>query len=171
MTAMRIRQAGPDDASAVAGVHVRSWQVAFAGLVPQHYLDAMDPSHEESGWKSRIAATQWPSSGVLVAETEAGIVGFASFSASEESSATAEIGTLYAMPEVWGAGIGKQLMAAALTTLGQADYAQAVLWVLEDNERARRFYEAAGWRPDGAAVVDTTGGAALNKLRYGHSLG
>ncbi|WP_268873357.1 GNAT family N-acetyltransferase [Streptomyces mutabilis] len=68
-------------------------------------------------------------------------------------------------------GIGKQLMAAALTTLGQADYAQAVLWVLEDNERARRFYEAAGWRPDGAAVVDTTGGAALNKLSYGHRLG
>ncbi|MGW9030074.1 hypothetical protein ACWGQ5_39485 [Streptomyces sp. NPDC055722] len=55
-----------------------------------------------------------------------------------------------------------------MTTLGQADYAQAALWVLEDNERARRFYEAGGWGPDGAAVVDTTGGAALNKLRYGH---
>ncbi|GLX48835.1 N-acetyltransferase [Streptomyces hygroscopicus subsp. hygroscopicus] len=168
---MRIRQAGPDDASAVARVHVRSWQVAFAGLVPQHYLDAMDPNHEESSWTSRIAETQWPSSGVLVAETEAGIVGFASFSPSEESSATAEIGTLYAMPEAWGAGVGKRLMAAVLTTLGQADYEQAVLWVLEDNERARRFYEAAGWRPDGAAVVDTTGGATLNKLRYGHPLG
>ncbi|MGW8697843.1 N-acetyltransferase family protein [Streptomyces eurythermus] len=168
---MRIRQAGPDDASAVARVHVRSWQAAFAGLVPQHYLDAMDPSHEESRWKSRIAGTRWPSSGVLVAESEAGIVGFASFGPSEESSAIAEIGTLYAMPEVWGAGIGKQLMAAALTTLGQADYAQAVLWVLEGNERARRFYEAAGWRPDGTAVVDTTGGAALDKLRYGHPLG
>ncbi|MFJ9752029.1 GNAT family N-acetyltransferase [Streptomyces chartreusis] len=168
---MRIRQAAPDDASAVAGVHVRSWQVAFAGLVPQRYLDAMDPSREESGWKSRIAAAQWPSSGVLVAETEAGIVGFAGFGASEESSAIAEIGTLYSMPEVWGAGIGKQLMAAALRTLGQADYAQAVLWVLEDNERARRFYQAAGWRPDGAAVVDTTGGAALNKLRYRRPLG
>ncbi|MFF2012360.1 GNAT family N-acetyltransferase [Streptomyces sp. NPDC058195] len=168
---MQIRQAGPDDASAVAGVHVRSWQVAFAGLVPQHYLDAMDPSHEEPGWKSRIAAAQWPSTGVLVAEAEAGIVGFTSFSASEESSAIAEIGMLYTMPEAWGTGLGKQLMAAAMTTLGQADYAQAVLWVLEDNKRARRFYEAAGWRPDGAAVVDTTGGAALNKLRYGHPLG
>ncbi|MFH9968563.1 GNAT family N-acetyltransferase [Streptomyces mirabilis] len=168
---MQIRQAEPDDASAVAGVYVRSWQVAFAGLVPQHYLDAMDPSHEESSWKSRIAETRWPSTGVLVAETEAGIVGFASFSPSEESSAIAEVGTLYAMPEVWRAGIGKRLMAAALTTLGQADYAHAVLWVLEDNVRARRFYEAAGWRPDGAAVVDTTGGAALNKLRYGRPLG
>ncbi|MFD7498652.1 GNAT family N-acetyltransferase [Streptomyces sp. NPDC059832] len=168
---MQIRQAWPDDASAVAGVYVRSWQVAFAGLVPQHYLDAMDPSREESGWNTRIVATQWPTSGVLVAETEVGIVGFAGFSPSQETPAVAEIGTLYAMPEVWGTGIGKQLMLATLTTLGQADYTQATLWVLEDNERARRFYEAAGWRADGAAVEDTTGGAALNKLRYRRPLG
>ncbi|WP_327277647.1 GNAT family N-acetyltransferase [Streptomyces sp. NBC_01224] len=168
---MQIRQAWPDGASAVAGVYVRSWQVAFAGLVPQHYLDAMDQSREDSGWKTRIVATQWPTSGVLVAETEVGIVGFAGFSPSQETPAVAEIGTLYAMPEVWGTGIGKQLMLATLTTLGQADYTQATLWVLEDNERARRFYEAAGWRADGAAVEDTTGGAALNKLRYRRPLG
>ncbi|MFD7446014.1 GNAT family N-acetyltransferase [Streptomyces sp. NPDC059909] len=162
---MRIRQAWPDDASAVAGVYVRSWHAAFAGLVPQRYLDAMDPSREESGWKTRIAETQWPTSGVLVAETEAGIIGFAGFSPSQETPAIAEIGTLYTMPEVWGTGIGKQLMLATLTTLGQADYAQATLWVLEDNERARRFYEAAGWHADGAAVEDTTGGAAVNLTR------
>ncbi|MEU0821998.1 GNAT family N-acetyltransferase [Streptomyces mirabilis] len=168
---MRIRQAWPDDASAVAGVYVRSWRVAFAGLVPQHYLDAMDPVREESDWKTRIAETRWPSSGVLVAETEAGIIGFTSFGPSQVNPAIAEIGTLYAIPEVWGTGVGKQLMLATLATLGQADYAQATLWVLEDNERARHFYEAAGWRADGAAVEDTTGGASLNKLRYGRSLG
>jgi GNAT superfamily N-acetyltransferase len=171
MTAMQTRQAWPDDASAVAGVHVRSWQAAFAGLVPQHFLDAMDQSREEAEWKVRIAEAQWPWSGVLVAETGAGIVGFAGFSPSQETPAIAEIGTLYAIPEVWGTGIGRQLMLATLTALGQADYTHATLWVLEANERARRFYEAAGWLPDGAAVEDTTGGASLNKLRYRRRLG
>ncbi len=61
-------------------------------------------------------------------------------------------------------------MLATLTTLGQAEYTHATLWVLEDNRRARRFYEAAGWHADGAAVEDTTGGASLNKLRYRRSL-
>ncbi|WP_406386155.1 GNAT family N-acetyltransferase [Streptomyces sp. NBC_01618] len=168
---MQIRQAWPDDASEVAGVYVRSWQVAFAGLVPQHYLDAMDPSREESEWKTRIAKTRWPSSGVLVAETEAGIVGFASFGPSQDTPVIAEISTLYAMPEVWGTGIGRQLMLATLAAFGQADYTQATLWVLEDNERARRFYEAAGWGADGAAVGDSTGGGSLNKLRYRCPLG
>jgi GNAT superfamily N-acetyltransferase len=171
MTGMQIRRAWLDDASAVAGVYVRSWQAAFSGLVPQHYLDAMEPSREESEWKTRITETRWPSSGVLVAETEAGIVGFASFGPSQDTPAIAEIGTLYAMPELWGTGIGKQLMLATLTTLGQADYTQATLWVLEDNERARRFYEAAGWGADGTAVEDSTGGASLNKLRYRRRLG
>jgi GNAT superfamily N-acetyltransferase len=163
---MWIRQAWPDDASAVAGVYVRSWQEAFAGLVPQPYLDAMDQGREESGWKTRIAETRWPQSGVLIAETEAGVVGFTGFSPSQEAPAIAEIGTLYTLPEVWGVGIGQQLMLATLTTLGQADYTQATLWVLEENERARRFYESAGWHADGANAEDTTGGAALNKLRY-----
>jgi hypothetical protein len=95
--------------------------VAFAGVVPQHYLDAMDPIREEADWRTRIAQAQWPSSGVLVAETGTGIVGFASFA--------------------------------------------------EDNERARRFYESAGWRADGTAVEDTTGGASLNKLRYRRPIG
>jgi hypothetical protein len=48
---------------------------------------------------------------------------------------------------------------------------QAALWVLEDNERARRFYEAAGWRADGTALEDTTGGASLNKSRDRRPLG
>ncbi|MDO0915482.1 GNAT family N-acetyltransferase [Streptomyces sp. DT2A-34] len=163
---MRIRQARPDDASAVADVHVRSWQAAFAGLVPQPYLDTMDPGREEPVWKALIAEAAWPSAGVLVAESDARIVGFTGFGPSQEAPSIAEIGTLYALPEVWSTGIGKQLMLGALKTLDQAHYTHATLWVLEANERARRFYEAAGWSPDGTSVTDTTGGACLNKLRY-----
>ncbi|MEV0495004.1 hypothetical protein AB0I23_36025, partial [Streptomyces atratus] len=83
----------PTQVDRAVAAAVRSWQTAFAGLVPQHYLDAMDPSREESEWKTRIAETRWPSSGVLVAETEAGIVGFAGFGPSQETPAVAEIGT------------------------------------------------------------------------------
>ena len=169
---MRIRPALPDDASAVADVRVCSWQVAFAGLLPQAYLDAMDPGREEPAWKALIAEAQWPSAGVLVAESDAGIVGFTGFGPSQEAPSVAEIGTLYTLPEVWGTGIGRQLMHGALTTLDQAaHYTHATLWVLAANQRARRFYEAAGWSPDGASVTDTTAGASLGKLRYRRLLG
>lgn len=164
---MRIRPARPDDASAIADVYVRSWRAAFAGLLPRPYLDAMDPSREEPGWKALIAEAQWPSSGVLAAESDAGIVGFIGFGPSQETPSVAEIGTLYTLPEVWSTGIGRQLMHGALATLDRtAHYTHATLWVLEANTRARRFYAAAGWSPDGTSVTDTTGGASLGKLRY-----
>ncbi|MFD3941924.1 hypothetical protein [Streptomyces sp. NPDC058579] len=40
------------------------------------------------------------------------------------------------------------------------------LWVLADSARGRRFYEAAGWLPDGTVVQDMTAGRTLDELRY-----
>jgi RimJ/RimL family protein N-acetyltransferase len=175
MAIMQIRQARAGDAAGIADVHVRSWQAAYRGLMPQDYLDALDPLQKQARWETRLAEARWPASGVLVAEGEEMIVGFTGFTptrdAGEDPAAVAEIGTLYSVPEVWGAGIGKRLMSAALQTLEQAGYTQATLWVLEANERARRFYEAAGWRTDGALDAETASGLPLTKVRYCRPLG
>ena len=61
-------------------------------------------------------------------------------------------------------------MTASLDALAQAGYRQATLWVLESNERARRFYEAAGWWPDGKVKTDCSLGFPLAEIRYRHLL-
>jgi RimJ/RimL family protein N-acetyltransferase len=38
--------------------------------------------------------------------------------------------------------------------------------VLDDNPRARRFYERAGWQPDGAAKTEERWGVAAAEVRY-----
>ncbi|MGZ4388822.1 MAG: N-acetyltransferase family protein [Gaiellaceae bacterium] len=53
---------------------------------------------------------------------------------------------LYVRPEAWGTGVAALLHDRALAALGSGT---ARLWVLEENHRARRFYERRGWRPDG----------------------
>jgi len=72
--------------------------------------------------------------------------------AEDESLApeTGEIYGIYLLPEAIGTGVGRDLFALATERLRAAGFARAILWVLETNERARRFYEAAGWRWDGA---------------------
>ena len=40
---LTVRRATPEDAAGVAGVHVRSWQVAYRGLLPDDYLDGLRP--------------------------------------------------------------------------------------------------------------------------------
>lgn len=72
--------------------------------------------------------------------------------------------------QAWGTGIGRRLMTAALTSLVEAGFTRATLWVLDTNERARRFYEAGSWRPDGGLKRDERRGVLLNEVRYGRPL-
>jgi hypothetical protein len=79
MTAVRVRKAGADDATAIAVVHVLSWQAAYEGLVPQDCLDGLDPARRRELWDVVLAEGAWPRSGVLVAENEDRVAGFAAF--------------------------------------------------------------------------------------------
>ena len=40
------------------------------------------------------------------------------------------------------------------------------LWVLADNERARRFYKRHGFEPDGVEKIEEIGGKPLTEVRY-----
>ena len=52
-------------------------------------------------------------------------------------------------------GVGRPMMSSAVTELARAGYAAAILWVLDANDRARRFYALAGWTEDGASPSRT----------------
>lgn len=102
------------------------------------------------------------------------IVGFVNHVASRDSEADGSVGeitTIYLLPEHFGEGYGRALMDAATATLREAGFAQATLWVLADNARARRFYELAGWSLDGASKDDELGGMPVTEVRYRHDLG
>lgn len=79
---------------------------------------------------------------------------------------TGEVRAIYAAPDVWGTGIGRALMGGAVAELSRLGYAGATLWVLDANERARRFYALAGWKPDGSAKTDAGRGFAITEVRY-----
>ncbi|MER7540169.1 GNAT family N-acetyltransferase [Streptomyces sp. NPDC097704] len=164
---MSIREALPEDAAALAVVHVLSWRAAYRGLVPDPYLDALDTEERAAVWHDRLTAPDRPT--VLVATGDGGrVVAFSCFRPCPDG--TAELAALYALPEVWGAGVGRALMAATTEALVAAGFRTAALWVLAGNARGRRFYEAAGWRPDGTTAREETGGRVLEELRYRRDL-
>ena len=80
-----------------------------------------------------------------------------------------ELYALYVAPAWWSTGTGRALMGHVLTALGADGYPRAILWVLADNARARRFYERAGFTPDGSTNVITGLGGVL-ELRYARDL-
>ena len=172
MPALFVRPATSADSDAIGLVHVRSWQSAYQGKIPQDYLDGLDPAHRAQVWRRVLEQGQpSPGGGVLVAVTRGGgITGFASFGPSRDGDTdprvTGEVFAIYADPDAWGTGVGRALMGSAVAELAQVGYADAILWVLDANDRARRFYALAGWAHDGASKTDGSRGFDLTEVRY-----
>jgi ribosomal protein S18 acetylase RimI-like enzyme len=106
-----------------------------------------------------------------VAEDEGSIVAFASCGDSRDAPGEGELFAIYALPEAWGSGAGSALMDAVLRALRRSGFATAHLWVLEDNPRARRFYEREGWTDDGERREEEFLGAPITEARYRITLG
>ncbi|MFJ5075412.1 GNAT family N-acetyltransferase [Streptomyces sp. NPDC088553] len=166
---MPIREALPEDAAGIAAVHVLSWRAAYRDLLPGPYLDALDVEERTATWRVRLTA---PERSTVLVETgpDERVRAFSCFRAWPDEEfdrrTTAELAALYALPEVWGTGVGRALLAASTEALVATGFRTAALWVFAGNARGRRFYEAAGWRPDGEAVREETGGRVLEELRY-----
>jgi GNAT superfamily N-acetyltransferase len=151
-----IRNARRGDAQAIAAVHVGSWQVAYQGLLPGGVLASLSVPDRERTW-SKIFIDPPLRSAVLLATSNAIVLGFAAVGADQDCAAVSEVGQLYAIylrPDQWGRGIGTQLHHAAMGRLSGLGFTRARVWVLEGNERAIRFYLRHGWVADGARRID-----------------
>lgn len=169
---VEIRSARVSDAPGIGLVHVRSWQAAYRGSFPADYLNGLDPSLRAKRWASYLAGPH-DREALLVAADEWEIAGFANIGPSRDEGAgpdQGEVRAIYLMPDRWDQGLGGQLMSSALEELNRAHFSEAILWVLDANRRARRFYERGGWDPDGAKKHDDTLGFRISEVRYRRKL-
>jgi GNAT superfamily N-acetyltransferase len=159
-----VRPATPADADAIARVHLRTWQGAYAHVFPPETLASISHERRAEHWR-RILPT---APATLVAEVDGEVVGFASAgpSVDADGEGVGELYALYVEPAHWDAGIGRELGVAADDALRALGFDEATLWVLEDNPRARRFYEAGGWRVDGTTRTGRHLGVETPEVRY-----
>ena len=157
---MQIRRARPDDAAAIAEVHALTWRAAYEHVFGAELLATRTP--DVALWEGVLARGR---SDVHVADDGA-IAGFVSTGESRDDDAAAELYAIYVLPTAWGSGAGAALMRAGLDAMRARFSGEAVLWVLEDNPRARRFYEREGWALDGARKEEEWLGVAIPEVRY-----
>lgn len=168
-----IRDARPEDVAGIVDVHIRTWQVAYEGQVPDDLLAAQEGRRADRTriWTEAIQNAAKDRRRILVAEDAGKILGFASAGpAREEPGHVGEVYAIYLDPDSWGRGIGRELFREADDWLVKEGYREAMLWVLASNSRARRFYEAAGWSADGGTKTEMYHGAVLDEARYRRKL-
>ena len=165
---MRIREAEPKDAEAIAEVHVRSWQAAYRGQLADEYLDGL--SVEERLDQHSRSLEQPPAEWrTWVAQDGPDVAGFAVTGPSQDADATERTGEVYAIylePDRVGTGAGRELFEHAVGDLRDRGFDAVTLWVLETNERARRFYEVAGWAHDGTVTTERVDCEMRPTVRY-----
>ena len=163
---MIIRAATPYDVPEITRIHVRGWQVAYRGHMPEAYLAALKPSDRAAFWSGRVTAHDIT---VLVAVQSISLLGFCSLMPARDddaSSRTAEIAALYVDPDHWRSGVGGSLIRAAFAAADTRGFGEITLWVLSANSAACAFYESFGFAPDGQTKTDTRLGFPLYEERY-----
>jgi GNAT superfamily N-acetyltransferase len=167
-----VRVAGAEDAAAIADAHVRGWLAAYRGLVPDSVLDGLSVERRASNWRDTIASqTPADSVGRTWVVEEAGVVrGFAATGAvrdpPDDLAAAGEVFAIYLAPEARGQGLGRAIFSHAVDDLRGRGFDPIVVWVFEANAVARRFYEAAGFLPDGARQPVDFDEVSLPEIRY-----
>jgi GNAT superfamily N-acetyltransferase len=169
-----IRDARLEDVPGIVDVHIRTWQVAYEGQLPDDLLAAQEARRADRTqiWDRAIRNADMDRRRILVAEDDGKVLGFASAGpARDEPEHVGEIYAIYLDPSSWGHGIGRALFKTANDWLTSEGYREAMLWVLASNDRARRFYEAAGWTADGGTKTEPYHGTHLEEARYRRKLG
>ena len=144
---MDITPATADDAAGIARVHVRSWQVAYAGILDPDYLQGLDPVKRTDRWREILQQNE---SQTHVARHQGVVAGFVSFGRCRDEGAPpdrGEIWAIYTLPELWGQGFGKALLQRSLEELAALGCNSVSLWGLSRNQRAIGFYESRGFKP------------------------
>jgi GNAT superfamily N-acetyltransferase len=153
------RPAIPADADGITDVQVASWRAGYAHVFPETVLYAEDfDSSRRLFWKAwrfgpghRVAVVTEPSG-----DGDERVIGFCSYGPERERArgftGRGEVWAFYVHPDRWGSRAATQLMEHVEQRLKAEGFVTAVLWVLDDNPRARRFYERQGWAPTGIAA-------------------
>ncbi|HSW93002.1 MAG TPA: GNAT family N-acetyltransferase [Gammaproteobacteria bacterium] len=161
-----IRNAQISDARAIAKVHVLSWQAIYRGHIPDNVLDNLSIDEREKMWKTLLEKNIT----VLVLENDNNLVGFVSFCPCRDQDVdpliVAEISAIYIVPDEWRKGFGKLLLKAAISELKKNGFNVTTLWVIENNQQAKKFYEAMGFKNSFEIKILQRDNYTLHEVKY-----
>jgi RimJ/RimL family protein N-acetyltransferase len=164
-----IRKVLLEEAYEYAVNHIACWRDAYKGIIPDEYLDNMSTQIEQRVERNRQNLSDPGDCEYLCVEYDGSMIGRLVFSKCRDddkaNSNTGEIHAIYLLADYWGKGYGKIMMDYAVAELRNAECVEIVVWVLEDNRRARSFYEKYGFVFDGQSK-DIDIGKPLSEIRY-----
>lgn len=165
MTRFAIREAVPADAAGIARAHTDSWRTSYRGILPDDVIDRIDVGQRVES-RRRILADRTVLQLVAYDLTHGDIVGFCDAGPTRRHVPYAgEVYAIYLVHHAKRHGLGTEMFQRVTAWLAAHELRSMIVWVLDDNHHARRFYEALGGRP-GPRLRTQVGGFPVVELGY-----
>lgn len=144
-----IRLAVPSDAPDMAEVHMRSWEVAYKGILPDDYI--REKNATRNALYARVITEENDTSYVI--QCSGKTVGIMCVAPPQDKELIDfhELHYIYLHPNYFRRGIGTQAMELAYSIARGLGKTGLVLWVLEKNVNSIQFYKKCGFVADGGS--------------------
>jgi len=165
MSRFGVREAMIEDAEGIARVHTDSWQTSYRGILPDTVLDRIDVG-QRAETRRKILRDKSIFQLVAYDLTHGDIVGFCDAGPSRRHVPfKGEIYAIYLAHRAKRHGLGQEMFERVQAWLAAQDMRSMIIWVLENNHHARRFYEALGGR-EASRLQTRVGGFPVVEISY-----
>lgn len=146
-------------------IHSKSWQKAYAGIIPDYIIADFTPDNRAKVFEQAITARPEEYYMFTVDGSPSGLAILSKSSEEDQPDYIGEIYAIYFHPDYWGTQATVKAFEFCINRLKELGFTQIHIWVLEDNLRARKFYEKFGFVFDGS-TKEIVIGKPLKEIRY-----
>jgi GNAT superfamily N-acetyltransferase len=161
-----IRNATKDDVEVLGLIYSLSYQAAFKDIIPDNILENVFSLERRTDGLMKEISVGTPVNTILFYEDiPVGLLTYGKPKDEDSDDSSIEIWRIYLLPTYWGQNVGIDLLDWGIKEIQGKGHKKIILWVLEENSRARKFYEKMGFIHDGVTRVINVG-KELTDLRY-----
>ena len=137
-----IRKVKYEDIEQIVDINIKDWKKVYKGIIDDEILDNLNREEKIKKWREHYNIGN-----VIVAEENGTILGYCRYDDNvvyENTDIDSEIIAIYVDCDKLGNGIGKKLVEYVKNDLKNKNKTKMVIWCLEKNQNARKFYEKMG---------------------------
>ncbi len=140
-----IQHAKLGDEATLAYIQTESWKAGFKDILSSEVLQKCTQTDKATAMFLRLLEQNIGNGYLLKVEGSPHCIAWWDSTREKDMSGYAELICIHSLPSRWRKGYGSKMMNTVLHDIAAAGYSKVMLWVFEDNMRARHFYEAHGF--------------------------
>ncbi|WP_297635942.1 GNAT family N-acetyltransferase [uncultured Clostridium sp.] len=145
MKKVKIRKVEAGDEEKLAYIQTEAWKEGFKKILSREILDEYTNHNWAIEMYRDILKDKIGNGYILTIDNKPHCIAYWDKARDIEEDDYAEIICIHSLTQNWGEGYGSMMMEHVLKDIEHAGFNNVILWVFEENNRARKCYERNGF--------------------------